>query len=409
MAASLDQAFAGVTISKAADTSGALSTATCANPAGVTVWRFTVSGDMASLPASVFAELDDALDFSGAVADAAGNRAPFTVSLGLTRKLWRATPAGAASLLTLGPKVFASGDGGTSAFDPASGARTVWDARGSGAASLATNAGTPALVFATAKGVSALFGPGGGNSCVQGDTVTGFGLVDQSTAAFSSESLVWDNTCDPSCMREQQCAPSECGLCKLCWNLEPKSFTSRVILSGTSVTCSPGPGPAATCAGSPDGPASLSNRVSTALPAARWLGENAAGAWAFTDAAGTELGSYGASLFSIPEWPLVDASSPPRAYLPGVFATAGRIDVVELGVGGFGATLMRLDGFPNVITDMQLSAGGILYVLSGGAVHAVIVDSAGSGTAAGGPQTGAWPSRCHDPCRSSLAGYVCPY
>ncbi|HZX93898.1 MAG TPA: hypothetical protein VFE90_05245, partial [Myxococcales bacterium] len=64
---------------------------------------------------------------------------------------------------------------------------------------------------------------------------------------------------------------------------------------------------------------------------------------------------------------------------------------------------------PGAISDMQISAAGILYVLSGNVVHAVTADSAGSGTAGGGPQAAAWPSQCHDPCRSSTAGYACPF
>ncbi|HEY6912714.1 MAG TPA: hypothetical protein VI356_25250 [Myxococcales bacterium] len=402
--ASLDQAFPGITVTSAPDTSGTLNP-TCA---GVTVTRFTVSGAIGLLSAAMFAALDNSLGFSGGVGDAAGNRTPFAVSVGVTRKLWRATPSGAASSLTLGAGIFAAGDGGTSAFDPASGAQTVWSTGPSGGAMLATNAGTPAILLSSPTGVRALFGPGTGGSCAHGDTVTGFGLINESSAAYSSESQVWDGTCQAGCIADA-CGPTTCAKCSVCWNTFTESFTDLIILSGTTVSCSPGPAPAATCAGSPDGPASLGNRISTALPVAGWVGQDASNAWAFTDASGTELSTYGAPLSAAPGWPLVDASSPPRAYLPNVFGSTGRIDVVQLGAGGFGTTLMQLDGFPGPIADMQLSAGGILYVLSGGIVHAVAVDSAGSGTAAGGPQAGAWASRCHDPCRSSLAGYACPY
>jgi hypothetical protein len=405
--ASLAQVFAGVTVASAPDTSGALSPAACAN-GGVTVWRFTVSGDMASLPASAFAALTGSLGFSAVVADAAGNRTPIDVNLGLTRKLWRATPTGAASSLALGASVFASGDGGIFAFDLNSGAQTRWSNARSGPATVATNRGAPALVFATANAADALFAAGSGGSCSHGDTVTGFGLIDESTASYSSESQVWDGTCQPGCIADS-CGFTSCANCSACWNTFTKSFTDWLRLSGKTVTCSPGPAAAAACAGSPDGPASLGNRVSTAIPAARWLGQDGGNAWALADAAGTELGAYGAPLTVAAGWPVIDASSPPRAYLPGVFGSSGRIDVVELEAAGFGARVIQLDGFPGPIVDMQLSSSGILYVLSGGAVHAVIVDSAGSGTAAVGEQRSAWPSHCHDPCRSSLAGYACPY
>jgi hypothetical protein len=407
VAATLDQAWAGVTVTSAPDTSGALAPA-CPNAAGMTVSRFTVSGDLAALPASVFASLDNSLDFAGGVVDAAGNRTPITVGVGLTRKLWRATPSGSVSSLTLGASVFATGDGGVFAFDPASGAQTDWSTVPSGPAILATNAGTPALVLGGTKALKAFFAPNTLGSCVHGDTLTGFGLLDESTAAYSSESQVWDGTCQVGCVADV-CGLTSCANCSACWNTFTRSFTDWLELSGSTVSCAPGPAAAPACAGSLDGPASLGNRISTALPAARWLGQDAANAWALADAGGTELGAYGAPLSATPGWPIVDASSPPRAYLPGVFGLSGRIDVVEIGAGGFGAPQSQLDGFPARIAEMQLSAAGILYVLSGGLVHAVIVDSAGSGTGAGGAQAGAWPSQCHDPCRSSLPGYECPY
>ncbi|HET7784940.1 MAG TPA: hypothetical protein VFL36_03140 [Myxococcales bacterium] len=406
VAPSLDQQFPGLTVTSAPDTSGALSPA-CAS-GGVTVWRFTVSGDIASLPASLFAALDNALGFSGGVVDAAGNRTAFTASLGVTRKLWRATPAGAVSSLSVGASVFAAGSAGIFAFDRTSGAQTTWRAGNNGAAIIATNGGTAAALFPTPNAVGALFGPGSGGSCSHGDTVTSFGLIDPSTAAYTSESQVWDGTCQPGCIADT-CGTATCANCSLCWNTFTESFSDWLTLSGSTVTCSPGPAPAAACAGSSDGPSSLTNRISTALPALRWLGQDGANAWALADASGTELGAYGAPLSTSPVWPIIDASSPPRAYLPDVFGISGRLDVVEVGAGGFGPTRIVLDGFPAFIADMQLSADGILYVLSGGAVHAIIVDSAGSGTGPGGPQAGAWPSQCHDPCRSSLVGYACPY
>jgi len=115
------------------------------------------------------------------------------------------------------------------------------------------------------------------------------------------------------------------------------------------------------------------------------------------------LGSWGSPIAAGHGWPLIDGSGA-VAYLPDV--AGGGIDAVPISGGGFGARLYNLSPpFPAVVSDMTVSSGGILYVLSNSSVFAVITDS----TAAQSGQAAAWPSRCHDPCQSSLAGFACPF
>jgi hypothetical protein len=412
--AALDPGFSGFTVATSVDSTGVLNpSSTCSSAAGVPVVRFTVSGNLSSLPTSLVPAFDASVLFAATVTDALGNRASAPVSLGVTRRLWRAPAAGTVSFLALGARLFASGAGGLYAFDAAGGAGGTWSISDTSFPTIATNAGAPAVISAQGRSILAgdatQLGAAFIGGCSHGDVLTGWGLLDASTVGYSSQSEVWDGTCEQGCVILDQCpGKSRCADCSACWHFVTQSFTDQLKLSGGTLKCAPGPAADGACSGSPSGPASLGNRVFTALPAPLYVGQASSGSWALANGS-AQLDSYGAPLVAGAGWPLIDGSSPPNAYLPGVFGTASRVDVVQIGPSAFVSRLILLDGFPGSISDMVVSAAGILYVLSGNVVHAVIADSAGSGTAAGGPQAAAWPSQCHDPCRSSTAGYACPF
>jgi hypothetical protein len=395
----------------------------CGNGVSAIIYDVAVQADLSTTAPGSFNAADNLLSIGVSVVDGPSNGAggvvarPATASkeANVTRRLWRASVPPGVSSLALGPQLFASGSGGLYALAPLSGAQGTWTASATGAATIAFNNGTPAVVYAQGNSIvagnaaqltSSTFG-----TCSKGDTLDGFGLVDQSIISFSSQSQVATGTCDHTCSIADNCpGKTQCSQCPACWNFRTDIYQSLLTLSDTSVTCSVGTAdPGSACSGSPGGPASLSSRVSSALPSLLYIGQDGNNSWAVTDPSGTPLGTYGAPLAAAHGWPVVDGSSPPMVYLPGVLASPGRVDVLRLGAGGFGAQPFSLPLFPNTIADMLLARNGILYVLSGNMVHAVITDSAGGGTAAGGVQTTGWPSACRDPCRSSSPEYACPY
>jgi hypothetical protein len=188
-------------------------------------------------------------------------------------------------------------------------------------------------------------------------------------------------------------------------------YTDQLHLSGGSVTCTAGgSGGGINCGGSTAGPTALSYRISSQTAGGMmYVGLSGGNTWVLANSSGTTVGSIGSVASTAPGWPLIDGSSPPLVYLPGLSSTPGTVEPRTIGSAGFGAAPFVLPAFPAAITDMQLAQNGILFVLSSNTVHAVITDSIGGATAAGGTQTGAWPSACRDPCRSSNSGIQCPY
>jgi hypothetical protein len=276
---------------------------------------------------------------------------------------------------------------------------------------IATNAGTAAVIYEQGFQLFAADAAGSSNfgfCAAKGvDDVGGSVLVGTSSAVIASDSItsVTGCLCTSCTAMGDACNSLPCYFdggtgCTPHYT----SYVNTLSLSGTSVSCSlSGAAPGASCAGSPSGPGSLSLRIATASPAALYVGSSG-GAWVAANSGGATLNTWGAPLSS-PGWPLVDGSASPIAYLPGVSGTPSRIDAVQLTSGGFGSLLFSLGGFAGSISDMTLSSGGTLFVLSGNTVYAVITDSTGGL----GSQASAWPSQCHDPCRSSLAGYACPF
>jgi hypothetical protein len=112
--------------------------------------------------------------------------------------------------------------------------------------------------------------------------------------------------------------------------------------------------------------------------------------------------SNGALGFSAAGAPLlIDASSSPVVY----WANGGTLNAMRLGSGGYGGYVWGLPAVPgSSISDAVLDKNGILYVVSGGQVSAIVTDSPGLGTASYG-----WPIRGHDACRSNNLEFVCPY
>ncbi len=410
--------LASVSVAQSTDSSGVLNPAvTCASPAGVIVTRFTVSGNLGAVATSALPGSDNALGWSATVTDAFGNASGASGSINVTRRLWRAPAPQTVSFLALGPELFASGTGGIDAFDPATGGEGFWGTSRTGETMVASNNGTPALVYTGGNfvevGNAAQLTGGSFGICSHGATLDAVQVTGPSSISYSSESLQWDpkHTCDPTCIPADSCPKTPtCAGCAVCHNLVTVFYQDQLTLSGSTVVCtSGGAAPTASCAGSPSGPATLSNRIASAVPSLLYIGQSGANDWSLQDSGGTALGSYGAPLSAGHGWPLVDGSSPPNAYLPGIANTPGRIDVVQFSSSGFVAVPFALPTFPAAISDMLLAKTGILYVLSNNTVHAVITDSTGGGTDAGGSQFSAWPSACRDPCNSSNAGYACPY
>ena len=76
--------------------------------------------------------------------------------------------------------------------------------------------------------------------------------------------------------------------------------------------------------------------------------------------------------------------------------------------GGVLANDTMFGGLPaGPVTDMVQAANGILYVVSGGRVFAVVTDA--PGMAIGTTAAPLWPGRQRDACKSSNLSYACPY
>ena len=192
------------------------------------------------------------------------------------------------------------------------------------------------------------------------------------------------------------------------------NFLDTLTLVGGGVSCNPGSvEPVPRCNGSPNGPSSLDLRISSANPPA-FVGLTGGNTWAIADAGGTVRdtipGVFGGG------WPVIDGSSPPLVYLAGLGGTPGRIEPRVIKADAtFGPAPFVLPVLPFAIFDRIIATSGILYALSADSsgsqitVFAMITDSAGGATAAGGTQTAAWPAQCRDPCRSSNAGVQCPF
>ena len=402
--------FGGVVFAQAVDSRGILDPAsTCASPTGITVQRFTASFNLSLVPTSSLPGADNAVSFPFTVSDGFGNQSSSSIPMNVTRRLWRTTPPAAISSLSLGPKLFGAGPRiAMYSFDPGNGNLGSW-ATPADVPVIAPNAGTPAIIYASGSGLTAgnaaLSTTASLGSCAHGDTLSGFSLLDASTALYSSQSDTF--TCIRGC---NDCGAVPCSSCPSCQIVTTHFYNDLLQLSGATVSCQTSSnGPGNDCAGSPAGPASLSNRVSSSNPT-RYVGLDSSGAWILADASGNTIGSVGSPAGAAPGWPIIDGSSPPLVYLPGFAGTPGRVEPHVVSSTSYTAAApFTLPDLPASITDMQLAKNGILYVLSNNTVHAVITDSVGGATAAGGTQAAAWPSQCRDPCRSSNSGIQCPY
>ena len=402
----------------------------CANGVMAIIYNVTAAANLSTTPAGSFSAMDNSLALTATIRDSATGGAhvllpsPVT-SVAVTRRLWTVAAPAATSYLSLGPQLFAGGTGGLYAIAPATGVLSTWQSGDPSNAVIAPNNGTPAVFIADPTTQSApvgLFVTAGNASST---TTSAFGSCNMKplgsagtdTYAILGYELSGSASINAQVTRSHCTAsnnacclslgdPSGCGAtldaaCCTSWSIS--SFQGAIALSaGAVASCStPLSGASGSaCAGAPNPPA-ISTPVSTA--SGLFVGANPTPAWVVTNSGGTVLGTW-AGTAAVHGWPLVDGSPTPVAYLPDV--AAGGIDAVQIGSSGFGTRLYNLSPpFPSAISDMTLSSGGILYVLSSNNVYAIITDSTGSEA----NQASAWPLRCHDPCRSSLAGFSCPY
>ncbi|MGZ6142196.1 MAG: hypothetical protein ACXWLM_02605, partial [Myxococcales bacterium] len=348
----------GATVSKAVDTRGVLTPSTCPDPAAVVVQRYTITADLAVVPTASLTQADNALAWSAQLANVFGVTSNATGSLNVTRRLWRTTLASAtnAPFLVLGPRLFAvQGFSNMASLDPATGVESDWE-RAEADPLVAPNGNAPAIVYPranlviagnAASAVTAELG-----SCSHGDLLTGYALAGPSDVIFSSQSQVWDGTCSCRCPNFVPCE-----LCFQCQNLVTQSFVDTLHLSGGGASCvAGGSAPAPRCNGSPNGPASLTNRVSSASPPA-FVGLSGGNTWVLTDAAGTPRDSIGG--LSGPNWPLIDGSNPPIVYLTGMAGTPGRVETRVIAAGpAFGPAPFALPLFQFFVFDLVLGANG---------------------------------------------------
>ncbi|HUJ29146.1 MAG TPA: hypothetical protein VLW85_24160 [Myxococcales bacterium] len=385
----------------------------CANGNSAIVYNVNASATPSSAPIGSYTAINNTLTLTPSIQDAASGQTHTTnapaQSIAITRSLWKVSPGFVLSL-ALGPRLFGGG-ADLFAFDPATGAQTSWGVGGVFLDGIATGVVPQAVLFhnsfnffaGNASAGSTVYAPACGISGTDGAQTAG--LVSGSSLVVASTSPKTVAGCDCSCCSADStaCNSAICYLdgCGGCFETSVNNFTNTLSLSGSTVSCSSGGiAPTTHCAGAPGGPASLSQRISSASV---YVGSNG-GAWVAANSAGATLNTYGATLSS-PGWPMIDGSASSIAYLPGVFGTPSRIDAVQLTTGGFGSLLYDLSGFAGSIIDMTLGSSGLLYVLSGNTIYAVITDSTGGLS----NQASAWPAQCHDPCRSSAAGYSCPY
>ena len=387
----------------------------CANGNNATVYKVDVTGNLATSAAGAFTAMDDSVTVGATVADAASGQAhtqSSSTTVAVTRRLWHAALGVSVGELALGPNLFAAGIGGLYGFNPVNGGQSTWSTKGSSLGSVAPNAGTPAVLYSQGFTVYAdnAAGPGNFGSC---PVTGGNGIASPSLASGSSGVTTSDTrgavSCgsqtDPNgcfqlcCAGAYACSNNSClfNPCN-CATYAYTYYTDSLNLSGSTVSCAAGGTQGTVCSGVAG--SGLSYAVS--IPNL-YVGSNGS-TWVAENGAGTVLNTWGGAITSGHGWPMIDGSNPAVAYLPDV--AGGGIDAVQLGASGFVGRLYNLSPpFPAVVADMALSAAGVLYVLSGNNVYAILTDSTGALST----QASAWPAQCHDPCRSSLAGYACPY